>query len=93
MTFHPSTQEVDFHLTGRKTRKTVYPVEQSAYALQQVLEKRRIPFDAKRRGNSPFWSILTGVLPFVLLFGFWAFLMRNVKRGEPGGPTSRRTSF
>src|SRR5207248_608877 len=29
----------------------------------------------------PWWSILTSLLPFVLLFGFWIFLMNQVQGG------------
>jgi cell division protease FtsH len=32
-------------------------------------------------GSSAWWSILTGLLPFVLLFGFWIFLMNQVQGG------------
>ncbi len=88
VTFHPSTQEVDFHFLAGKTRTTVYPVDQSGYELQQLLVSKHIPFDAKRRGSSPFWEVLTSLLPFVLLFGFWVFLMRNVKRGQPDQQSS-----
>ena len=93
VTFHPSTQEVDFHMVVGKTRTTVYPVDESAFELQRLLEDNHIAFDAKRTGSSPWWSILTSLLPFVLLFGFWLFLMKNVRRGELGGPNSPRTSF
>jgi cell division protease FtsH len=94
VTFHPSSQEVDFRFVSGKTRTTVYPVDQSAYELQQLLEDKRIPFDAKSTGESPWWSILTSLLPFVLLFGFWVFLMKNVKRGgEPGEPGPPQRSF
>ena len=80
VTFHPSTQEVDVRLATGRTRTTVYPVDQSAYELQQLLEDAGIAFDAKRNGSSAWWSILTTLLPFVLLFGFWVFLMRMVKQ-------------
>ena len=80
VTFHPSTQEVDFRFTTGKTKTTVYPVDQSGYELQQLLESKGIPFDAKRKGSSPFSSILTSLLPFVLLFGFWIFLMRQMRQ-------------
>ena len=83
VTFHPSTQGVDIRLTAGTTRTTAYPVDQSAYELQQVLEKNGIPFDTKRRGSSAWYSILTSALPFVLLFGFWIFLMRMVKSKSP----------
>ena len=33
-----------------------------------------------RRGSA-WWSILTGLLPFVLFFGFWIFLMNQVQGG------------
>jgi len=29
------------------------------------------------------YDFLTGLLPFVLLFGFWMFLMRNVRTRVP----------
>ena len=93
VTFHPSTQEVDFHLTSGTTRTTVYPVDESGYELQKLLEQKRIAFDAKRRGSSPLWSIMTSLLPFVLLFGFWIFLMRQVGRKGSTGSSSQETPF
>lgn len=92
VTFHPSSQKVDFRLTTGKTRRTVYPVDQSAYALQQLLEEKGVAFEAKSNGSSPAWSILTSLLPFVLLFGFWIFLMRTVKQKpatEQASPETR----
>jgi ATP-dependent Zn protease len=80
VTFHPATQKVDIRLTTGRTRTTVYPVDQSAYELQQLLEDAGVAFDAKSKGSSPWWSILNSLLPFVLLFGFWIFLMRMVKQ-------------
>jgi cell division protease FtsH len=32
-------------------------------------------------GGSPWWSVLTYILPFVLFFGFWIFLMNQVQGG------------
>ncbi|TML17678.1 MAG: ATP-dependent zinc metalloprotease FtsH [Actinobacteria bacterium] len=40
-----------------------------------------VTFDSKGTGSSPWWSILTSLLPFVLLFGFWIFLMNQVQGG------------
>ena len=40
-----------------------------------------VQFDSKGTGSSPWWSILTSLLPFVLLFGFWIFLMNQVQGG------------
>jgi cell division protease FtsH len=91
VTFHPSTQEVDFRLATGRTRTTVYPVDQSAYELQQLLEEKGVAFEAKSKGSSPWWSILTSLLPFVLLFGFWVFLMRTVKQRTPTAQDPQET--
>jgi cell division protease FtsH len=85
VTFHPASQEVEFHYADGTKAKAAYPVDQSAFELQQVLESKDIVFDAKSTGESPWWSILTSLLPFVLLFGFWLFLMRNVRGQTPKG--------
>src|SRR5207237_1070303 len=51
--------------------------------LQRKLENANPPiqFDSKGVGTSAWWSILTSLLPFVLLFGFWIFLMNQVQGG------------
>jgi ATP-dependent Zn protease len=84
VTFHPSTQEVEFHFSNGKTATVGYPVDQSAYELQQLLESKNVPFDAKRTGSSAWWSILTSLLPFVLLFGFWIFLTQQFQKRKEG---------
>jgi cell division protease FtsH len=89
-TFRPSTHEIELRLRSGKTRTTVYPVDASAYELQQLLEDKGVAFDAKRVGSSAWWSILTSLLPFVLLFGFWILLMRKV-RNAPTGSGSQET--
>jgi cell division protease FtsH len=80
VTFRSSTHGVDIRLASGKREHSTYPVDDSAYALQQLLEQKGVPFDAKAPGSSAWWSILTSLLPFVLLFGFWIFLMRAVGR-------------
>jgi hypothetical protein len=35
--------------------------------------------------SSAGWDILTGLLPFVLLFGFWIFLMKRVRSASSPG--------
>ena len=87
VTFHPSTQEVEVTYQDGTTAKTAYPVDQSAFALQQLLEEKQILFDAKRTASSGWWEILTSLLPFVLLFGFWIFLTRNMRKDKGQPPT------
>jgi cell division protease FtsH len=45
------------------------------------MQKAGINYNSKGTGSSPWWSILTSLLPFVLLFGFWIFLMNQVQGG------------
>jgi cell division protease FtsH len=49
--------------------------------LEQLMQSKGVTFDSKGVGSSPWWSILTSLLPFVLLFGFWIFLMNQVQGG------------
>jgi cell division protease FtsH len=37
--------------------------------------------DGTQTGGSPWWGILTYILPFVLFLGFWLFLMNQVQGG------------
>jgi cell division protease FtsH len=88
VTFRPSTQEAKFRFRNGKTATVAYPVDASAYELQQLLEDKGVAFDAKRVGSSAWWSTLTSLLPFVLLFGFWILLMRKVRTGPATGSGS-----
>ena len=38
-------------------------------------------FDSKGTGSSAWWSLLISFLPFVLLIGFWIFLMNQMQGG------------
>ena len=79
--FVPNKQELD--VFGQDGKKIVvhYPGDQSQAQIQALLLKHNVTFDSKGVGSSPWWSILTSLLPFVLLFGFWIFLMNQVQGG------------
>ena len=78
---NPSKQQLDLTLTDGKKVSVHYATPQSEAALEQVMLKNGVQFDSKGVGSSPWWSILTSLLPFVLLFGFWIFLMNQVQGG------------
>jgi cell division protease FtsH len=80
VTFNPNKHEVTGLLNGQKV-KVYYATDQAQYGLQQDLERKNTEFDSKGTGTSPWWGLLTGLLPFVLLFGFWIFLMNQVQGG------------
>jgi cell division protease FtsH len=82
ITFNPNKQEMKVEYKDDRNESVVhYPSEQSVPNLEQALRDHQILFDSKGTGSSPWWSILTSLLPFVLLFGFWIFLMNQVQGG------------
>jgi cell division protease FtsH len=58
-----------------------YATPQSEYSIEQAMRSHGVDFNSKGVGSSPWWSILSSLLPFVLLFGFWIFLMNQVQGG------------
>src|SRR5262249_252380 len=81
--FVPNKQQIDVQLNSGQKYKVNWPTDQSQANLQQKLERANPPvqFDSKGVGTSAWWSILPSLLPFVLLFGFWIFLMNQVQGG------------
>jgi cell division protease FtsH len=80
--FDPESRGIEAQLRNGQTREVHYTTDESAFALEQSLRSHDITFDSKGGGDSAWWSILTYLLPFVLFFGFWMFLMRQVRGKE-----------
>ena len=69
-------------LVGGDKIKVNYPSDVSAFAVEQKLQNESVTYDSKGKGSSAWWSsLLTSLLPFVLLIGFWIFLMNQVQGG------------
>jgi len=88
VTFVPTKQEIDANLADGSKYVVHYASDQDQHSFQQVLQKaitsgkaRKLTYSSKGIGSSPWWSILSSLLPFVLLFGFWIFLMNQVQGG------------
>jgi cell division protease FtsH len=79
--FTPNKHELKVQFNNGKKSYVHYPSDQSAPELEKRMLSHGVPFDSKGTGSSPWWSILTSLLPFVLLFGFWIFLMNQVQGG------------
>src|SRR6187401_3423550 len=79
--FNPPKQSISFKYGSDQKGTVHYPSEQSVPGLQRLLDENHVTYDSKGVGSSAWWSILTGLLPFVLLFGFWIFLMNQVQGG------------
>src|SRR5436189_4477122 len=77
----PNKQKISFTLDAETKGSVHYASDQDEHQIQNLMQERNIDFNSKGVGGSPWWSILTSLLPFVLLFGFWIFLMNQVQGG------------
>src|SRR4051812_13895822 len=77
----PNKQSVSFTGSDGKKYSVHYATPESEAALEKAMLANKVDFNSKGVGSSPWWSILTSLLPFVLLFGFWIFLMNQVQGG------------
>jgi cell division protease FtsH len=84
---NPSKQQltVEYQPTGGnddgKKIKVAYPSPESLVGFERLLKQEGVNFDSKAVGGSPWWSLLTSLLPFVILIAFWIFLMNQVQGG------------
>ncbi|HSL68650.1 MAG TPA: ATP-dependent zinc metalloprotease FtsH [Longimicrobiales bacterium] len=63
-----------------KDFKTLLPFKDNADAVLAELEARNINIDvALPRQN--WWALLLGALPWILIFGFWIFMLRQMQVG------------
>ncbi len=79
--FTPSKQQITATLADGSKVKVNYPSDQSQVQFQNLLQKQHVDFDSKGVGSSPWWGILTSLLPIALLIGFWIFLMNQMQGG------------
>ncbi len=81
--FTPSKRAISFTIPSEQNKKATvhYPADQSVPQIEKALESQHLSFDSKGTGNWSWVAFLTSLLPFVLLFGFWIFLMNQVQGG------------
>jgi len=81
--FDPRKQEITVTLKGQPDKEIVvhYPTPESQRAFEAILDENTVVYDSKGTGSSPWWSLLTALLPFVILIAFWIFLMNQVQGG------------
>jgi cell division protease FtsH len=81
VTFSPNRQSIEAVLDSGTKVKVNYPSPQSQAQYEQVLQANNVTYDSKGIGTSAWWALLTGFLPFLLLIGFWIFLMNQMQGG------------
>ena len=79
--FKPNDQGIRVNLIDQSTADVNYPSPDAQIQLQQVLEEKSVTFDSEGTGGSALGSILIFLLPFLLIIGFWIFLMRRMRGG------------
>jgi cell division protease FtsH len=79
--FNPSKRQISGKLTDGKKYSVHYPADQSVPAIEAALSKNGVEYDSKGTGNWSWIGFFTSLLPFVLLFAFWIFLMNQVQGG------------
>ena len=80
VTINTKDNTLDVKETGGDSFSTGYPpnTEQS---LVNLLDRNNVKTTVKGTGGSSLLSLLTYILPFVLFFGFWIFLMNQMQGG------------
>jgi cell division protease FtsH len=81
VTIDPNRQSLTLTTLSGQRYSVHYASPQAEASLEQTMISHHVAFNSKGVGGSPWWSILTSLLPFVLLFGFWIFLMNQVQGG------------
>src|SRR5438128_250742 len=80
VTFQPKSNTIQVKLQDGKEYSVGYPNNYEP-ELVNTLQHNHVAFNAEGTGGSSFLSILTYILPFILFFGFWVFLMNQMQGG------------
>jgi cell division protease FtsH len=80
VTFQPKSNTIQVKLQDGKEYSVGYPNNYEPQ-LVDTLQRNHVEFNAEGTGGSSFLSILTYILPFILFFGFWVFLMNQMQGG------------
>jgi cell division protease FtsH len=79
--FNPSKRQISGKLKDGKKYSVHYPADQSVPGIETALDANHVQYDSKGTGNWSWIGFFTSLLPFVLLFAFWIFLMNQVQGG------------
>ncbi len=82
VSFDQKTSSIDVQPQTGQSYSTGYPTTGNAQTqLINLLARQDIETKVEGTGGSSFLSILTYILPFILFFGFWIFLMNQMQGG------------
>jgi cell division protease FtsH len=75
-----NTLDVKLSTEGEESFSTGYPPD-GERQLINLLDEHNVETDVHGSGSSSLLSLLTLILPFILFFGFWIFLMNQMQGG------------
>ena len=79
--FSPKGRSIEATLTSGDKYKVNYPSDQSQIEFENLLDEKAVPYDSKGTGSSALGSILRTLLPLLLIFGLFIFLMSRMQGG------------
>ncbi len=79
--FTPSKRQIGVTFANNKTANVHYPTDQSELDFEKLLQSKNINYDSKGVGGFSWLALVGSFLPFLLLIGFWIFLMNQVQGG------------
>jgi cell division protease FtsH len=79
--FTPSKRQIGVTYANNKTANVHYPTDQSELDFEKLLQSKNITYDSKGVGGFSWLALVGSFLPFLLLIGFWIFLMNQVQGG------------
>src|SRR4051794_22377362 len=79
--FSPAKHSVQLKLNDGKKATVHYASDQAQLQFQNVLQANHVRYDSKGTGGFSWTALIGSFLPFLLLIGFWIFLMNQVQGG------------
>ncbi|HET7137160.1 MAG TPA: ATP-dependent zinc metalloprotease FtsH, partial [Gaiellaceae bacterium] len=79
--FNPGKRSISLKLIDGKKATVHYASDQAQLQFQDLLQKNHVTWDSKGTGGFSWTALIGSFLPFLLLIGFWIFLMNQVQGG------------
>jgi cell division protease FtsH len=80
--FNPAKRAIVATYNENDETATVhYPTDQSELDFEKLLQRQKVDYDSKGTGGFSWMALVGSFLPFLLLIGFWIFLMNQVQGG------------
>jgi cell division protease FtsH len=79
--FNPSKRSIALKLADGSKATVHYASDQAQLQFQNDLTQSGVEWDSKGTGGFSWTALIGSFLPFLLLIGFWIFLMNQVQGG------------